>query len=73
LTRWIGLEGRSKGWKVTAEHALDRLRQIRLDQRGIPGVAARWRAVKELTGEERTIVESLGIAAGVTDLPKTVW
>ena len=72
LTRWIELEGRSKGWKVTAEHALDRLRQIHLDQLGVPGVSARWWAVKELTGEERTIVESLGIAGGVTDLPRTL-
>ncbi len=70
LTRWIELEGRSKGWKVTAEYALDRLRQIHLDQLGIPGVAARWWAVKELAGVEQSIVASLGIAREVSDLPK---
>jgi hypothetical protein len=70
LMRWIELEGRSKGWKVTAEHALERLRRIHLDLLGIPGSPVRWWAVKELMGEERSVVDSLGIAAGVSDLPR---
>ncbi len=70
LTRWIELEGRAKGWKVTAEYVLERLRRIHLDQLGIPGVSARWWAVKELVGEERSIVESLGITSEVADLPR---
>jgi hypothetical protein len=73
LTRWIELEGRSKGWKgVTAEEALDHLRQVHLDELGIPGLSARWWAVKELVGAERSIVESLGIAREVSELPRTL-
>lgn len=72
LTRWIELEGRSKGWKGTAEEALDELRQVHLDELGIPGISARWWAVKELTGVEKAIVNGLGIASGVTDLPRTL-
>jgi transposase len=48
LTRWIELERRSKGWEVTVEYALDRLREIHLDQRKVPGIMARLWAVKEL-------------------------
>ncbi|EQD41621.1 protein containing transposase, partial [mine drainage metagenome] len=70
LTRWIELEGRSKGWKVTAEHALEQLRRVNLDQLGVPGVSARWWAAKELVGEERSIVESLGVTSAVAELPK---
>ena len=70
LMRWIELEGRSKGWKVTAEYALERLRRIHLDQLGVPGAPVRWWAVKELVGEEQSLVNSLGIAAGVSDLPR---
>jgi transposase len=72
LTRWMELESRSKGSKLTSEKTLDRLRQIHLDQLGIPGVSARWWAVKELNEEERGILESLGIAPKVTDLPTTL-
>ncbi|MGI0128797.1 MAG: IS1634 family transposase [Thermoplasmata archaeon] len=70
LARWIELEGRSKGWKVTVEEALDELRAIHLDELGVPGVSARWWAVKELVGAELSIVNALGIAREVSDLPK---
>lgn len=70
LTRWIELESRSKGSKLTAEGVLERLRRVSLDELGIPGMSARWWAVKELTPEERGIAEGLGVASLVADLPK---
>ena len=57
---------------VTAEEALDYLRQVHLDELGIPGLSARWWAVKELVGAERSIVESLGIVREVSELPRTL-
>ncbi|EQD73619.1 transposase IS4 family protein, partial [mine drainage metagenome] len=72
LTRWMELEGRSKGWRVTVEYALERMRNIHLDELGIPGMSARWWAVKELRGEEVSIVSSLGVTAGVAELPKAL-
>jgi hypothetical protein len=36
-----------------------------MDELGVPGLSARWWAVKELAGAERLIVESLGITREV--------
>ena len=72
LTRWMELEGRARGSKLTASKALDRLRGIHLDELGIPGASVRWWAVKELSEDEREVVEPLGISARVTELPGTL-
>ena len=69
LTRWIELEGRSKGLKLTAEGALERLRRVNLDELGIPGTSARWWAVKELSVEERGVTDVLEVENLVADLP----
>jgi transposase len=72
LTWWIDLEGRSKGWEVTVEYALDRLREIQMDQVGVPGIVARRWAMKELAGEEQLVVESLGMSQEVV-ICREVW
>jgi len=72
LSRWMELELRSKGGTLTATAALDRLKGIHLDELGIPGLAARWWAVKELAVEEKAIVDGLGIGSKVSDLPVTL-
>ncbi|EQD65487.1 hypothetical protein B2A_01589, partial [mine drainage metagenome] len=69
LTRWIELEGRSKGLKLTAEGALERLRRVNLYELGIPGVSVRWWDLKELRAEERGVADALGVENLVVDLP----
>ena len=52
------------------EEALDELRQVLLDELGVPGLSTRWWAVKELAEEERSMVESLGVSREVSDLSR---
>jgi transposase len=74
VEQWVEQKVRSAGgrWtEVTGVAALQKLRSIRLELLGVPGMPAmrKW-AVTELSAEERDVTELLGITNDVSEFPK---